>query len=218
MRPFRFQRGEGPPTVLCLGAHCDDIEIGCGGTLAGLRRSDPEATIHCVFFSSNEERRSESTKAVRLLLGEGPQTQLTFHGFRDGFLPYHGAEVKDAFEALKQEIDPDLILTHHRHDLHQDHRQVCELTWNTWRNHTILEYEVPKWDGDLGQPNAFVHLDEDIVEKKVNALLSAHVSQSQKAWFDADTFRSLMRLRGLESNAPSRFAEAFFTPKVAVEL
>lgn len=219
MNGFRLQpRGKEPATVLCLGAHCDDIEIGCGGSVARLLRANPQTQIHWVVFCSTEERQNETRKGAGMLLGESAENQISFHTFRDGFLPYVGAEVKDAFEALKTRFDPDLIFTHHRRDAHQDHRTVCELTWNTWRDHTILEYEIPKWDGDLGRPDTYIHLDEDIVSRKVGALMEAYGSQRSKRWFDEETFRSLMRLRGVESNAPGRYAEAFYSPKAIFEL
>jgi LmbE family N-acetylglucosaminyl deacetylase len=149
-------------------------------------------------------------------MGEELAAKVRIHEFRDGFLPWSGLEVKEAFEALKAEISPDLVFTHYRDDLHQDHRLVNELTWNTWRNHPILEYEIPKWDGDLGQPNTFVTLAATHVEKKIETVLEVYASQAGKGWLDADTLRGIMRLRGVESNAPERYAEAFYGRKLSL--
>ncbi|MGH7402859.1 MAG: PIG-L deacetylase family protein, partial [Candidatus Rokuibacteriota bacterium] len=134
--------------------------------------------------------------------------------FRDGFLPYQGAEVKEAFEALKQTVAPDLIFTHYRADLHQDHRLVSELTWNTFRDHLILEYEIPKFDGDLGSPNVFVHLDQALCRRKIDNLVRSFPSQADRRWFSEDTFRAILRLRGMESNAPDGYAEGFYSRKL----
>lgn len=204
------------PTILFLGAHCDDIEIGCGGTILRLREERPDADLRWVVLSSSPERRKEAEASAARFLGARGASQLVVESFRDGFLPYIGAEVKDAFERLKGEIHPDLIFTHHREDLHQDHRMVNELTWNTWRDHVILEYEIPKYDGDLGRPNVFAPLRADQVEAKVKTVIDAYSSQTDKSWFDADTLRGLMRLRGVECNAPERFAEAFYARKLSI--
>ncbi len=202
------------PTVLCLGAHCDDIEIGCGGTLLRLRERTPGAQIHWVTFSGDEQRRYEAAESARRFLGrEGAERAQSF-GFRDGFLPFEGARVKECFEALARELDPDLIFTHALGDRHQDHRLVGELTWNTWRNHPILEYEIPKYEGDLGQPNAYVALHPELAERKIKTLLEVYPSQGSRTWFDAETFRGLLRLRGVECR--STFAEAFHARKLRI--
>ena len=209
--------------ILCLGAHCDDIEIGCGGTLIKLlgggdrekeKEKEKEMDVTWVVFASNETRAAETRHAANLFLDGAARKNVVLHGFRDGFLPQHWAEVKEAFERLKREIAPDLIFTHYRNDLHQDHRIVSELTWNTFRDHLILEYEIPKFDGDLGAPNAFTHLDETTVARKSSAILECYRSQAGHAWFSEDTFRSLMRIRGVESNSPGRFAEGFYCRKM----
>lgn len=204
-----------PLRVLCLGAHCDDIEIGCGGILLRLLREHPNAEFTWRVFAANETRRAETEACAKQLLGKA-KVNLRAFDFRDGFLPYSGYQVKEAFEALKQEVQPHLILTHTRHDLHQDHRLVCELTWNTFRNHFILEYEIPKYDGDMGAPNFFVPLETDQAEAKIDALMSCYATQRGRGWFTADIFRSLLRLRGMECNAPSGFAEAFFSRKTVI--
>ena len=219
MNPLQFAAQPGrPPTILFLGAHCDDIEIGCGGTILRLRESVPDAEILWLIFSSNEVRRREAIESALRFLGEGSEDSIRIESFRDGFLPYSGGAVKEVFEDFKREVSPDLIFTHHRHDLHQDHRLVNELTWNTWRNHTILEYEIPKYDGDLGQPNTFVPLSGEQVERKIKTVLEVFGSQTSKDWFDADTLGAIMRLRGVESNAPERYAEAFYARKLVLDL
>ena len=200
--------------VLCLGAHCDDIEIGCGGTLLALLERSPKPSLQWVVFCSNPERRLECEKSAELFLGAQQKPRVL--DFRDGFLPYQGGAVKEKFEELKREYKPDLILTHYRNDRHQDHRLICELTWNTWRNHMIWEYEIPKYDGDLGSPNLFVPLGAEHVRKKLEYVLECYGSQQSRQWFDAETLSGLMRLRGVEANAPSRYAEAFYTPKLVV--
>jgi len=204
------------PCILALGAHCDDIEIGCGGTLLALRGAMPRAQIRWVVFSSDEVRRRELLESARRLFGNDPAIEIETEGFRDGYLPYEGRAVKDTFERIKQTCSPDLIFTHHRQDLHQDHRLVGELTWNTWRSHLILEYEIPKYDGDLGQPNAFFPLTTAQVDGKIEAILESYASQRQKQWFDGETLRGLLRLRGAECNAPERHAEAFYARKLVL--
>ncbi|RKZ14824.1 PIG-L family deacetylase [bacterium] len=211
-------RADGRPrTVLCLGAHCDDIEIGCGGTLLRLAH-DPDTAIHFVVFSSNEERAAEARRCAAAFIGEDKHRSITLHGFRDGFLPWSGADVKSAFEDLKTRLNPDLVFTHYAQDLHQDHRLVSELTWNTFRDHLILEYEIPKWDGDMGRPQAFVELEEGQCDHKVENLIECYASQSGKSWFNGDVFRSLARLRGMECNAESGMAEAFYCRKATLGL
>jgi LmbE family N-acetylglucosaminyl deacetylase len=219
MDPLRFAaRTDRPPTILFLGAHCDDIEIGCGGTILRLRESMPEAEIRWLILSSNEVRRREAMASADRFLGERSRDLIRIEAFRDGYLPYSGAQVKDVFEDVNCEVSPDLIFTHYRHDRHQDHRLVSELTWNTWRNHMILEYEIPKYDGDLGQPNVFVAVSADQVKRKIEIVLKAFSTQASKPWFDADTLSAILRLRGVESNAPERYAEAFYAPKLLLEL
>jgi LmbE family N-acetylglucosaminyl deacetylase len=201
--------------VLCLGAHSDDIEIGCGGTLLHLKKRLPRLKFYWVVFSTSGIRTKEASKAVELFTANC-EKEVAFNSYRDGFLPYSGADVKDFFEVLKDKVTPDLIFTHWRNDAHQDHRLVSELTWNTFRNHLILEYEIPKYDGDLGQPNVFVPLEEKLCEQKMDYLFQAFESQSVKRWFDRQTFLGLMRIRGMESNSPSGYAEAFYCRKAVI--
>lgn len=200
--------------ILCLGSHSDDIEIGCGGTILRLLKQFPNSVVHWVVFSATGVRETEARRAASMFAGKSLGTGPILNTFRDGFMPFHGAEVKSVFEELKPKISPDLILTHNRKDAHQDHRLIAELTWNTFRDHLILEYEIPKYDGDLGQPNVFVALDQDECRKKVDILMEAFESQRSKRWFERETFVSLMRLRGMESNAESGYAEAFYCRKL----
>lgn len=198
--------------ILCLGAHCDDIEIGAGGTLLKLFDDYGIDQVAWIVFSSNEERKKEATISAEKFLSETKSKKIIIKSFRDGFFPFHGAEIKEYFEDLKKEFTPDLIFTHYRDDRHQDHRLINDLTWNTWRNHLILEYEIPKYDGDLGIPNFYVALDEKYIQKKNQILLETFKSQSSKHWFDISTFNALPRLRGMESG--KQFAEAFYARKL----
>jgi len=209
---------EEPLTILAMGAHCDDIEIGCGGTLLSIIKDNPNVHIIWVVFSSTEKRKVEATKGAKLYCKDAEAFDLKIFDFKDGFLPYLGADLKNTFELLKEEVSPDIIFTHYRHDLHQDHRLVSELTWNTFRSHLILEYEIPKWDGDIGSPNTFVHLDEETGLKKIEYLQQVYNSQKSKVWFTDDLFWSLMRIRGMESNSPSCIAEAFYSRKSVLKL
>jgi LmbE family N-acetylglucosaminyl deacetylase len=206
----------GPLRLLCLGAHCDDIEIGCGGTILKLAATGRKVEVHWVVFSSDERRGPEALKSAEGFLCDIFTKKVTIHRLRDGFFPYIGGDLKERFEQLKAEFSPDLILTHHRHDLHQDHRLVSELTWNTFRNHLILEYEIPKYDGDFGSPNVFVPLDESTCRRKIDAILDAYQSQSGKHWFSRDLFSAIMRLRGMEANACSGYAEGFYCRKAVL--
>lgn len=206
-------KGTEPFTLLCLGAHSDDIEIGCGGTLLYLKSALPHLKIHWIVFSAVGARGVEAAKSAELFTS-GCEKEILLKDFRDGFLPYCGDKVKDMFEELKNRMKPDLIFTHWQGDAHQDHRLLSELTWNTFRNHLILEYEIPKYDGDLGRPNVFVPLDAPLYEDKVNYLFQAFASQSVKRWFDRDLFLGFMRIRGMESNSSSGYAEAFHSRKM----
>jgi LmbE family N-acetylglucosaminyl deacetylase len=202
--------------VLCLGAHSDDIEIGCGGTILRLLEANPGLAVHWVVFSARAERASEAeASAARFLAGAGTRG-VELHQFRDGFFPSELSRIKTYYEELKGRIKPDLIFTHQRDDLHQDHRVICELAWNTFRDHAILEYEIPKWDGDLGRPNVYVPLEDRHAAGKIAILMDCFGTQAGKHWFDEETFTALMRLRGLECNAPARRAEAFYGRKVVL--
>jgi len=209
-------KADGPLVVLCLGAHADDIEIGCGGTLLLLSRTIRQLRFHWVVFSALGVRGQEAGKAAQLFTG-GCEKVVELREYRDGFLPYNGAEVKEEFEHMKSQVNPDLIFTNWRDDAHQDHRLISELTWNTFRNHLILEYEIPKYDGDMGRPSVFVPLAKSICECKADLLCEAFESQRTKRWFDRETFLGVMRLRGMEVNSESGYAEAFYGRKVVID-
>jgi len=204
-----------PLKILCLGSHSDDIEIGCGGTILRLLSRDANLEVVWTVFSSTKEREQEARDSADLFLTQAKRREIIIEHFRDGFFPFDGSEIKNFFEGLKR-ISPDVIFTHTRKDAHQDHRLISELTRNTFRNHFILEYEIPKYDGDLGQPNFFVPLDQDIYEKKVHYIVNTFATQRGKRWFEKETFLALMRLRGMECVAPSGYAEAFYCHKVVV--
>jgi LmbE family N-acetylglucosaminyl deacetylase len=206
---------EGAATVLCVGAHCDDIEIGCGGALVRLAREHPELRFQCAIFTGGAERVAESRNALAALVGAS-RIDTTFFGFRESYLPSQYDAVKDAFESLKHGPMPSMILTHRLEDRHQDHRLLGELTWNTFRSHLVLEYEIAKYEGDLGQPNLFVPLGLPDLEQKIETLLRCFPSQAGRTWFSADTFRAVARLRGIECASPSGFAEAFHARKLSI--
>lgn len=208
-------KGDGPFNLLCLGAHSDDIEIGCGATLLYLKKIVPRLRFHWVVFSGVGTRGHEALKAAELFTS-GCDRVIEIREFRDGFLPYDGLKAKEFFEEIKQTVNPDLIFTHWQGDAHQDHRCVSELTWNTFRNHLILEYEIPKYDGDMGRPTLFVPSDTESYEAKLNYLFQAFDSQRSKRWFQRETFLGLMRLRGMECNSPSGYAEAFHVRKLVL--
>ncbi|PYV74880.1 MAG: PIG-L domain-containing protein [Acidobacteria bacterium] len=203
------------PKILCLGAHSDDIEIGCGAAILRLARQYPNCLFHWVVFSALGVRAAEAQLGATLFVGKNVAQAPLLKEFQDGFMPFIGGEVKAVFEELKS-ISPDIIFTHHRKDAHQDHRLISELTWNTFRDHFILEYEIPKYDGDLGQPNLFLPVGFEVCEQKVRYLMDAFESQRSKRWFQPETFLSLMRLRGMECNAPSGYAEAFYCRKLSL--
>src|SRR5437762_4134354 len=200
--------------LLCVGAHSDDIEIGCGGTILRLLEENPEVGVRWVVLGAAEQRVNEAVESANLFLANARRKEIVIKEFRDGYFPYIGAEIKDFFEELKRKYSPDLILTHYRNDLHQDHRLVSELTWNTFRSHLILEYEIVKYDGDLGIPNFFVHLTESVVIKKIETIKECFKTQKDKNWFSEDAFSSVMRLRGIESNAPEKYAEGYYSRKM----
>jgi LmbE family N-acetylglucosaminyl deacetylase len=202
-----------PLRVLALGAHCDDIEIGCGGTLLRLAAERERLEVRWAAFSSTPERAEEGRKSAAAFLQGISRSEVTIGGHRDGFLPDAWAAVKEEFEAIRRKFTPDLIFTHYRHDLHQDHRVVSELTWNTWRRHLILEYEIPKYDGDLGVPNMFAPLSAVMLERKIALLLQHFPTQAGKSWFTPELFRALPRIRGMECAAAEGLAEAFYCRK-----
>lgn len=202
--------------ILCLGAHSDDIEIGCGGTILELLRGRRNLEFHWVVFSSGPDRDREARRSASLFLKGAVNQTVHVLNFRNSFFPEEGAKIKEFFEKLKDRLSPDVILTHARHDLHQDHQVINRLTWNTWRNHLILEYEIPKYDGDLGSPNFFVPFDRKTSQRKIKYLMSCFATQRSKHWFTEDVFLGLMRLRGLEANSPGKFAEGFYSKKLVL--
>lgn len=210
MLPFTLDKKE-PLNLLFLGAHCDDIEIGCGGTVLRLAREYEIKHVQWIVFTSNAERKTEADRCAGIFLQDVKSRSIIIKDFNDSILPQQRGEVKNYFEVIKATYRPDVIFTHYRHDLHQDHRLINELTWNTFRDHLILEYEIQKYDGDLGNPSFFVPLGGETAEQKVQAILECFVSQSAKHWFDRETFLALMRIRGVESS--TRYAEAFYLRK-----
>jgi LmbE family N-acetylglucosaminyl deacetylase len=214
MLPFTLTQRQDGLRILLLGAHCDDIEIGCGGTIMRLIKDFKIKAVKWVVFTSNPARAEEARKCADVFL-QGSASEVIVHDMRDGHLPFEGAKVKERFEELKA-FQPDIIFTHARHDRHQDHKMLAEMTWNTFRDHTILEYEIPKYEGDLGHPNLLVTIDAGMAAKKADAIVGGYPSQGSKQWFDKDTFLSLMRIRGLESASPTRYAEGFYVSKAVL--
>ncbi len=216
MRAFRLSGGELPiRRVLAIGCHADDIEIGCGATLLQLIRADPELEVTWLVLGAPGARADEAKRSAHAFTEGAARREVIVHGFRDGFYPYRGEEVKEAFEALKS-TDPHLVFTHARHDLHQDHRLASELTWNTFRDHLVLEYEIPKFDGDLRSPNVFVPVSAELAREKAALIVAGFPSQKSKDWFDEDLFLGLMRLRGVEARSETGYAEAFVGRKLNV--
>jgi LmbE family N-acetylglucosaminyl deacetylase len=205
-----------PRTVLCLGAHADDIEIGCGGTLLKLTERNPNINVHWVVFSASPPRAREAKQSAQVFLRSAHAKKIMVKTFRDSYFPFMGERIKKFVQQLSQKVAPDLIFTHRRKDLHQDHRLLAELTLNAFRNHLILEYEIPKYDGDMGAPNAYVHLSKDTAERKVRNICEQFKTQKSKPWFSEDTFMALLRLRGIESNSPGKYAEAFYSHKMVL--
>jgi LmbE family N-acetylglucosaminyl deacetylase len=200
--------------ILCIGAHCDDIEIGCGGTILSLQRQYPRCKIHWLVLTSVPTRRQEAMTAVRKFIRPSARGEVRIGTLPDGYLPAHFSEVKTQFEDLKRAIHPDLILTHHELDRHQDHSLISQITWQTFRDHMIWEYEIPKYDGDLLTPNMYVPLVSAVAARKVAMIVRTFSSQETKSWFSAENLLAAMRIRGLESRSPSGFAEAFHCRKL----
>jgi LmbE family N-acetylglucosaminyl deacetylase len=216
MRTLQFATPGDHLSVLCLGAHSDDIEIGAGATLLSMMERGIRLQVHWCVLSGAGDREDEARASAADFLAKATSTQVEVMPFRDGFFPEQGDAIKSWFEELKGRTNPDLILTHRRNDAHQDHQQVSRLTWNTFRNHCILEYEIPKWDGDIGQPNVYIPVSSGSLQRKIDLLISHFGSQGSKQWFDAETFLGLARLRGMECRASERYAEAFFAHKLTL--
>jgi LmbE family N-acetylglucosaminyl deacetylase len=203
----------GARRVLAIGCHPDDIEIGCGGTLLALTRAQPELEVTWVVLSAHGARADEARSSASAFLAAAGVGDVRLFEHPDAFMPHVAAAVKETFESLK-ELEPDLVLTHAGSDLHQDHRLASQLTWQTFRDHLILEFEIPKYDGDRGSPNVFVPLSDEIVEEKLSLMSEHHASQTTKHWFDEELFRGLLRFRGMES--ATRYAESFFARKLTL--
>ncbi len=214
MRSLDLLRPGESVSVLFLGAHSDDIEIGAGGAILHWLASGAAINAHWCVLSAPGARKMEAESSAAAFLKGAASTKVELAAFKDSYFPYQGSELKDWFASLKSRVDPDIILTHRRCDAHQDHREVSKLTWNAFRDHLILEYEIPKWDGDLGRPNGYVPLEARILERKIELLDIHFGSQRSKDWFDAETFRGLARLRGIECRACEGYAEAFIMRKV----
>jgi len=205
-----------PLQILCLGAHSDDIEIGCGGTILKLLSEYPGSTVTWVVFAAREQREVEARASATDFLATAATSNVVTYQFRESYFPHVAAQIKDSFEALRRSVEPDLIFSHHRHDMHQDHRTVAELTWNTFRRHLIAEYEIPKYEGDLGNPNLLVTLSQAQAARKVELLMQHFGSQSFRPWFRPDVFHGLMAVRGVECHAPEGRAEAFHLRKLVL--
>ncbi len=205
-----------PLQLLCLGAHSDDLEIGCGGTILSLTTAAASVNVTWIVFSGSPTRRQEARDSAGTFLADAAKTDVRIEAYRDGFFPYTGGEIKEYFEALKTQCTPDLIFTHSRGDRHQDHRLISDLTWNTFRNHCILEYEIPKYDGDLGAPNLFVPLADEVAQRKVESILRHFKTQEHRHWFSRELFYSLLRIRGMECCAADGYAEAFYGHKIVL--
>jgi LmbE family N-acetylglucosaminyl deacetylase len=204
--------------ILCLGAHCDDIEIGCGGTLMSLMKKYKGTEIHWVVFSSDSERGKEARMCANKFLKNAGRKNIEIKNFQNSYFPYIGREIKNCFEELKRNYSPDIIFTHYRKDLHQDHRTISELTWNTYRDHLVLEYEIPKFDGDFGAPNFYVPLETSTCQRKINRILTSFKTQTDKHWMDEELLRSVLRIRGMECVSPTKYAEAFYCRKALLVL
>ena len=213
MLSVNFGRPRPLKTVLCLGAHSDDIEIGCGGTILTWLDANPDLEVHWIVFTAGGRREQEARRSAALFLKHARRKHVVIKQFRESYFPYVGADIKDFFEEIRTSVTPDVVFTHYRDDRHQDHREISNLTWNSFRDHVILEYEIPKFDGDLGSPNCFVPLEAGVVRRKVDHLRTAFGTQRDKHWFEAETFAGLMRLRGVES-CQAGYAEAFYARKM----
>jgi len=217
MMRLRFARAEGEPLILlCLGAHSDDTELGCGGAILTLLEQHQGSRVVWTVFSGTAERAGEARQGAARLLAAAGKSEVSVLGFRDGFSPSEIAGIKETFEALKKHASPDVVFTHYNRDSHQDHRILSELTWNTFRNDLILQYEIPKYDPDLGNPNLLVPLERATAAAKGAVLMETFANQRDRTWFEPSTFNGLMRLQGMQCAAPSGLAEGFYAPKLCL--
>lgn len=213
MKGLSLARSGEQLSVLCLGAHSDDIEIGAGGTLLSLIAAGVQLSVHWCVLSAAGQRASEAEGSARAFLREAKDRRIELAGFEDSYFPEQRRAIKQWLIGLRARTTPDVVLTHTLKDAHQDHREVNQLTWNIFRDHLVLEYEIPKWDGDLGQPNFYVPLTNVVMERKISLLHEHFGTQRSKDWFDKETFQGLARLRGMECRAPEFYAEAFVMRK-----
>jgi len=216
VRALSLSIREEPLEILCIGAHSDDIEIGCGGSLLRLLAETPGTRVRWVVLSASEDREKEARASAEDFVRDAADATVQIHHFRESYFPYLGADIKDFFETLKSSVRPDVVFAPHRHDEHQDHRTVAELTWNTFRDHLVFEYEIPKYEGDLGSPNLYVPLPAATALRKVELLMHHFASQRHRSWFRPQTFNGIMAMRGVECNAPDGTAEAFHVRKVVL--
>jgi LmbE family N-acetylglucosaminyl deacetylase len=216
VQSLSLRAGDEPLEILCIGAHSDDIEIGCGGSLLRLLSEFPGTRVHWVVLSASDEREKEARASAEDFVRDAADATVRIQKFRESYFPYVGADIKDYFETLKASVRPNVVFAHHRHDEHQDHRTVAQLTWNSFRDHLILEYEIPKYEGDLGLPNLYVPLQAATAARKVELLMHHFASQRHRGWFQPQTFNGLMAVRGVECNAPEGAAEAFHVRKAVL--
>jgi LmbE family N-acetylglucosaminyl deacetylase len=214
MLKIKFGLADRKLKILCIGAHSDDIEIGCGGTILRIINEYEDIEMYWIILGSEGKRDTEAKKSANRFLHGVKYKHIFIKHFKNSYFPYYGEKIKDYFEFIKRRISPDIIFTHNRNDLHQDHRLVSELTWNSFRNHFILEYEIIKYDGDIGVPNYYVHLDEILCREKISIIIESFKTQTSKMWFTTDTFMSILRIRGVESAAPEKYAEGFYCRKI----
>lgn len=214
MLPLKLTNKKEGIKVLFLGAHCDDIEIGCGGTILRLADEYPIIQAKWIVFTSTPEREREARQSAESFLHNVKTKEIIIHKFKDGFLFHTAAEIKKLFEEVKKTFHPDIVFTHYCRDMHQDHQLISNLSWNTFRDHFILEYEIPKYDGDLGNPNFFIRLDKPCVETKIRFIIKHYATQSEKHWFDKEIFQSMMRIRGMGCASKTKYAEGFYAKKI----
>ena len=200
--------------ILCIGAHSDDIEIGCGGSILRFLSEYKDVEVYWAVLGSNGKRDKEVIGSANKFLANAKKKKIIIKNFKNSYFPYVGGEIKKFFEKNLKKISPEIIFTHYRNDLHQDHRIVSDLTWNTFRDHHILEYEIIKYDGDIGTPNFYVHLSNEVCREKIEIISESFKTQRNKDWFTKDSFYSILRVRGIESRAPEKFAEGFYCRKI----
>jgi len=211
---FNILNKESKINILCLGAHSDDIEIGCGGTILRILQEFDNICVKWIVFSALNDRKTEAVQSAKNFLNNVKKQNVIIKDYKENYFPFIGDKIKDYYDEIKYNFNPDIIFTHYKNDAHQDHKIISDITWNTFRNHMILEYEIPKYDGDFGSPNLFIKLPENVCQKKINYIMNNFKTQKRKNWFTDDTFWALLRLRGMEAKSPSKYAEAFYCKKI----